>query len=103
MKSNSTNRYIAIAFIALLFAVFSCSHIKREDVTLNLKLIDGSWKQVTYTLPCDCNFYVGNHRGSYYLIFYDNGKNGFCPGAKCRGQLHSAVIDFEIISRKNCR
>ncbi len=82
-----------------MFALNSCTtadDMGYNKYTINIKLVDGSWKTQYYKLPKGTYFFIRGYEGSYSLEY----RNSECGSIECSGTLKEAAIDFEIIGVK---
>jgi hypothetical protein len=88
--------------LILIFIIFfnSCKELPHNIIyTLDIELISGSIKRVSYTLPDNAIFFIYTDRGSYYLQYKIQNSSQFVYSNTC-GVLKNAVVDYKIINKK---
>jgi hypothetical protein len=85
----------------------NCNNIQKFDgkqdavrYTIKCKLVDGSYKNISYILPKDANLFIQGDRGSYSLVVMSKKYNFYDQTPVGYKKLLDATIDFEIIERK---
>ena len=83
-------------FLALVVIILftSCERkpIEKVPVTIEMKLVDGSWVTHSYKLSKDYKLSIGTYYGSYYLECY--GDDGYSI-------VKNGVIDYKVVKRNN--